>query len=257
MARRRSRGDRGARWLSRFFWLGVAAFAAWFSVERVAVPYMSDAGFRQVERHAEVIRAAAREFDLDPNLLAGIALAESSGRIDAVSEVGALGLFQLMLPTARERAELLDLPEPDRHALLTDAALNARLAASYLRWLSDRYDEHGDRVLAAYNAGPGRLEGWIREWGSYDAWHAARASESPVIAYARKVRRYRDRFAERGVIEPPQPAASGAPPALASTLPPPLQGPVPLELPADPTPQPEVPLDVPTVAPPPPDSNRP
>jgi soluble lytic murein transglycosylase-like protein len=184
---------------------------------------------QRVESHAEVIRAAALEARIDPNLLAAIMLSESGGRVDAVSRVDALGLFQLMLPTAQERARVLRLPEPTREELLSDPLLNARLAASYLRWLDRRYDGHLEPMLIAYNAGPGRLGRWIREAGSYDAWRAEReaAGNSDVLRYAAKVIRFRGVFAERGVIapqidRPPAPAGADEPPA-ALYGPPPAQ----------------------------------
>ncbi len=210
---RRRRNDRG-RWIHRLFWLGVLAFAGWFSVERVARPVMTASGYRRVEGYSELIRAAAGEFALDPNLLAGVALAESSGRPDAVSPAGALGMFQLMLPTARERAALLGLPEPEREDLLADPALNARLSAHYLRWLGRRYGGNFEAALVAYNTGPGRLDGWIRNHGSYDSWRSESVGESAVLAYALRVLAYRDEFAARGVIVPkaePAPAVLSIP----------------------------------------------
>lgn len=198
-ARRRQRGA----WIHRLFWLGVAGLALWFSFERVVRPTMSSAGYRRVEGYRELIVAAAGEAGIDANLLAGVALAESSGRPDVVSSAGALGMFQLMLPTARERAALLKLPEPTRDDLLRDPALNGRLAANYLRWLTRRYSGNTEAALCAYNAGPGRVDGWIRERGSYDAWRAERVGESAVLGYAQKVLQYRDVFAQRAVIVPP------------------------------------------------------
>ncbi|MBM3986483.1 MAG: lytic transglycosylase domain-containing protein [Planctomycetes bacterium] len=215
---RRRRNDRG-RWIHRVFWLGVLAFVGWFSVERVARPVMASVGYRRVEGYGELIRAAAAEFGLDPNLLAGVALAESSGRPEAVSEAGALGMFQLMLPTARERAALLGLREPEREDLLADPALNARLSAHYLRWLARRYDGDFEAALVAYNAGPGRLDGWIRRHGSYPAWRSESVGESAVLDYARRVLAYRDEFAARGHISPASPA-DGTARVLASEVPP-------------------------------------
>jgi soluble lytic murein transglycosylase-like protein len=210
------------RWFNRAFWFGVLAFVAWFSIERVAVPVMAESGYRHVERHTTLLRSAADEFALNPSLLAGLVLAESSGRPDAESSAGALGLCQLMLPTARERARLLHLPEPSRSDLLTKPALNARLGASYLRWLLDRYQGAVEPALVAYNAGPGRLDDWIKESGDYPSWRSAHAGHSDVLAYAKKVQRYRDHFAARGVIAPifDQPPA---PPLLTSA--PPTYGP--------------------------------
>lgn len=200
MPRRRTKRD---AWIHRLFWLGVLGLALWFSFERVARPVMSSAGYRRVEGYRELIVAAADEAGVDANLLAGVALAESSGRPGVVSSAGALGMFQLMLPTARERAALLRLPEPSRDDLLRDPALNGRLAANYLRWLLRRYSGNSEAALCAYNAGPGRVDGWIRERGSYDAWRAERAGASAVLAYAQKVLHFRDEFAQRAVIVPP------------------------------------------------------
>jgi soluble lytic murein transglycosylase-like protein len=145
-------------------------------------------------------------------------LSESGGDVGAVSDADALGLFQLMLPTAQERARRMRLPEPSRGDLLEDGRLNTRLAAHYLRWLERRYDGHLESVLVAYNAGPGRLERWIREAGGYHAWRAARdtAGDSGVLRYAAKVARYRAVFAERGRIahaadQPPAPDSAGEP----------------------------------------------
>lgn len=162
-------------------------------------------GVHRVESHADAIRYAAVESDVDPNLLAAIMLAESGGRVDVVSDAGALGLYQLMMPTAVERARVLHLPEPTREHLLGDAMLNTRLGASYVRWLELYYDGDLEKMLIAYNAGPGRLKKWSQEAGSYEAWYQTRveAEHSPVLAYVRLVTHYRDRFARRGVILPP------------------------------------------------------
>jgi soluble lytic murein transglycosylase-like protein len=171
--------------------------------------------YPRVEGHAEVIRFAAAESSIDANLLAAIMLAESGGRVGAVSSADALGLYQLQLGTARDAARWLDLPEPTRSDLLTDRLLNARLGARYLRWLSERYEGDLERMLIAYNAGPGRLDGWIEAAGGYAAWRAERvaAGNSDVLAYVAKVERTKERFAERGVIVPRAPEQPPEPPA--------------------------------------------
>jgi soluble lytic murein transglycosylase-like protein len=203
--------------------LAVGALALWLFARRGAVESaVRSAAVRshlpRVESHAAWIVEAANESRVDPHLLAAVMLSESGGDVGAVSSAGALGLFQLMLPTARERAQRMRLPEPSRGDLLEDGRLNTRLAAHYLRWLERRYDGHLESVLVAYNAGPGRLERWIREAGSYHAWRAARdaAGDSGVLRYAAKVARYRAVFAERGHIartadQPPAPGSAPAP----------------------------------------------
>lgn len=154
----------------------------------------------RVEALREPIRAAAAEQNLDPNLIAGIVAAESSGRVDAVSKVGAMGLMQLMPSAAGDAAKKLRIPEPTREQLLTDAELNLRLGARHFAWTLKHEENDIERALVAYNAGRGRLAGWIREAGSYTAWRAEReaAGDSSVLAYARKVLTYAETFRKRG-----------------------------------------------------------
>lgn len=208
--RRRQRSPR-SRWLLRGLAAAALLLLAWAgwhwrrtlmsgAVEQVV--YRSH--IQRVESHAEAIRFAASESRVDPNLLAAMMLSESGGRVGAVSSVGALGLFQLMLPTAVERARALRLPEPTREDLLRDPLLNARLAASYLKWLERRYDGHLEQMLIAYNAGPGRLARWIRDAGGYHAWRAEReaAGDSEVLRYVAKVRHFHEIFAQRALVAP-------------------------------------------------------
>lgn len=89
---------------------------------------------------------------------------ESGGRHDAVSPRGAQGLMQLMPETAREVAEELGL-EYDERRLLADGAYNKQLGTAYLRKMLDRYDGVGALALAAYNAGPGRVDDWLQRFG--------------------------------------------------------------------------------------------
>jgi len=214
-SKRRRRKSRGGRWWLLALALGIAAVV--FLPRRELRGYWSERqGLTRVEGHAALIVAAARETNLDANLLAGVMMVESRGHVDAKSPVGALGLFQLIHSTAQERAALLKLPPPSRQDLVSDAALNTRLGAHYLAWLMRRYQGEEERVLIAYNAGPGRLERWIKEAGSYAAWRDARerAGNSEVLAYARNVQNYRQRFADRGTIVPT--AAAGDPTPSAS-----------------------------------------
>jgi soluble lytic murein transglycosylase-like protein len=165
-------------------------------------------GVRRVEEHAGLLRAAAAESGMDPCLLAGVMYVESRGRVDAVSSAGALGLFQLMPASAGDAAKRLRLPEPSRAELLADGALNARLAASHLRWLYRLEGPELERVLVAYNAGRGKLRRWVSDAGSWRAWREQqmREGDSETLTYAQQVLEFAERFRERGVIAPPEPA---------------------------------------------------
>ncbi|MCQ2982007.1 MAG: lytic transglycosylase domain-containing protein [Treponemataceae bacterium] len=108
--------------------------------------------------HKEAILAAAREFDLDPSLLFGLIRSESYFDAAVVSHAGAIGLSQLMTPTAGDVARKLKVSDYD----LTDPETNARFGAFYLAELVRRLD--GDVLLAAmsYNAGITNVRNWRR-----------------------------------------------------------------------------------------------
>lgn len=171
-------------------------------------------GLKRVEAHAELLRKVGAEARIDPCLLAGIMWAESRGRLDAVSPRGALGLFQLMPVAASDAAKRLKLPEPTREELLTNAELNARLAANHLAWLVRNEGPAVERVLVAYNAGRGKMRGWIKDFGGYDAWRAerARSGKSESLNYAISVLEVAEVFRARSQIatqpEPPLNSAS-------------------------------------------------
>ncbi|BFN26465.1 soluble lytic murein transglycosylase precursor [Pseudomonas sp. SCT] len=89
---------------------------------------------------------------------------ESSGNVAAVSPKGARGLMQLMPGTARDMAAELGLPF-DEARLTSDAEYNKRLGSAYLNKMLERYDGHQALALAAYNAGPGKVDEWLKNHG--------------------------------------------------------------------------------------------
>ena len=88
---------------------------------------------------------------------------ESRGNPKAVSPKGARGLMQLMPGTARQVAR--DLGIAYDPAKLDDPEYNQRLGEEYLRQMLERYDGNVAMALAAYNAGPGRVDEWIKKNG--------------------------------------------------------------------------------------------
>ncbi|BAN49915.1 transglycosylase SLT domain-containing protein [Metapseudomonas resinovorans] len=89
---------------------------------------------------------------------------ESSGNPQAVSPKGARGLMQLMPDTAREMAAELGLAYSEER-LTQDPAYNRQLGTAYLNKMLDRYDGNRVLALAAYNAGPGKVDEWLQANG--------------------------------------------------------------------------------------------
>ncbi len=100
-----------------------------------------------LSRFRSEIDAATQDTGLSPQLIAAVINAESSGNPRAVSPKGAVGLMQLMPGTAAE-VGVDDAENP---------AENILGGSRYLKKLLDRFGELR-LALAAYNAGPARVE---------------------------------------------------------------------------------------------------
>lgn len=128
-------------------WVAGGPVAA-MPISTLASPEDIDFAARSVplDYSAKVAELAAK-YDLSPALIEAVVWQESRWRADAVSPKGAQGLAQLMPATARE----LGVDPHDPYA-------NLEGGARYLRAQLDRFDGDLEKALAAYNAGPGRVE---------------------------------------------------------------------------------------------------
>ncbi len=97
---------------------------------------------------ADVVGAASGRYRLDPDLVNSVIRAESGFKVHAVSPKGAQGLMQLMPGTASKLGI--------QNAF--DPAANVDGGTRYLRELLERYNFDMVKALAAYNAGPQRVE---------------------------------------------------------------------------------------------------
>ncbi len=95
-----------------------------------------------------VVSAASKRNNLDPDLVNSLILIESGFDPNAVSPKGARGLMQLMPQTAARMGV--------QNAM--DPAANVEAGTRYLGELLSRYHNDLSKALAAYNAGPDRVE---------------------------------------------------------------------------------------------------
>ena len=147
----------------RFVLSGVILLAAltvgFFYVEDTKPSWY--ARLRYPLEYEHILRGHARQYELDPALLAAVIYRESKFDPDARSSSGAIGLMQLLPDTAEgialytggTRFEVDDLYDPE---------INVRYGSFYLRRLLNKY---GDvrLALATYNAGQANVDGWRAE----------------------------------------------------------------------------------------------
>ena len=145
--------------MRRVLWLVpvavVAGAAAWIFL---ATPNTVER-FRYPLRYKAIVRGHARNYHLNPALLAAVIEVESKFRADAKSSSGAIGLMQILPSTAHGIAvhtggtgfRTDDLYNPE---------INVRYGSWYLRHLLDKYDDERT-ALAAYNAGQDNVDRWL------------------------------------------------------------------------------------------------
>lgn len=103
------------------------------------------------------ISKGAATYNLDPYLVAAVVKTESGFDKDASSGVAG-GLMQITDATAEYIAERTDY-EYDRRL---EPDTNIMMGCYYLSYLIDRFSDT-DTALAAYNAGPAKVDGWLKD----------------------------------------------------------------------------------------------
>ena len=96
----------------------------------------------------EIVTSASNRYGIDPDIVLSLIHAESAFDPNAISPKGAQGLMQLMPQTATS----MGVENP------MDAAANVEGGTRYLRELLTLYHEDLTKALAAYNAGPARIQ---------------------------------------------------------------------------------------------------
>ncbi|WP_242447435.1 lytic transglycosylase domain-containing protein [Aurantiacibacter aquimixticola] len=97
-------------------------------------------------------------------LVHAIARQESQFAENAISHAGARGLMQFMPATAREEARRANMSY-SASRLMSDPQYAMRLGSNHIERLLRQYDGSYPLAFAAYNAGPGNVNRWLRERG--------------------------------------------------------------------------------------------
>ncbi|KYG62713.1 lytic murein transglycosylase [Bdellovibrio bacteriovorus] len=115
-------------------------------------------GYPQV--YASLYQAEAERYGIHINLLRSLTRQESAFNLQAVSTSNALGLMQMIPPTAQEVSKKLgmkvELPED-----MFRPEVNIPMGSFYISQMLDQFERNVPFALAAYNAGPHRLKTWM------------------------------------------------------------------------------------------------
>jgi len=157
----------------------------------------------------EVVISASGRYRLDPDLVNSVIKAESGFNVRAVSPKGAQGLMQLMPGTASQ----LGVPNA------FDPQANVEGGTKYLRELLERYNFDLVKALAAYNAGPQRVE----QFGGVPPYYETRAYVARVVKDFNKKKAAQEKAAssssaKKGASHPSAKAQSSASMTQGSSL---------------------------------------
>lgn len=131
--------------------------------------------------YREFVKAAAVRYSVDADLIASVMAAESNFDPKAISKRNARGLMQL-LPETAARFGVQDIFDPQE---------NIDAGTHYLRDLLQRYNNDLALALAAYNAGPERVE----QFGRVPPY-------AETVSYVRRVKRAYDKSKSGPASEP-------------------------------------------------------
>lgn len=113
-------------------------------------------------KYSKYIKEYSKEYNLSPYFVASIIKTESNFNEGAKSHKSAYGLMQITPKTAKWAAEKMGLINYSDE-LLFSPEFNIRMGCWYLGNLNKEFNNNGDLVLAAYNAGRGNVKKWLQD----------------------------------------------------------------------------------------------
>lgn len=138
--------------------------------------------------HMAVIDKYCSVYGVDENLVSAIIKAESNFREDAVSHAEAKGIMQITDDTFNFCKENIRLESEN----IFDVDANIHAGVWYLSFLSEKYDENTENILAAYNAGMGNVDNWLKDPRySSDGKTLKKVPFSETAHYVEKIKRYK------------------------------------------------------------------
>ena len=111
--------------------------------------------------YSEYVYKYSEENNLDPFLVFAIIKNESKFNRNIESSSGAIGLMQHMEETAMEMANEIGHNVAAKEALYNPDT-NIKIGTRYFAYLLKHYNDNKGLAIAAYNAGMGNVDNWIK-----------------------------------------------------------------------------------------------
>lgn len=111
------------------------------------------------KKYEEYVEKYSAEENIDPILIYSIIKAESNFNEEIESNMGAIGLMQLMEETAKEQSRKLGIEYKKEN--LYNPEYNIRMGTKYFSSLLKTFNNNYLLAFAAYNAGIGNVQKWI------------------------------------------------------------------------------------------------
>lgn len=143
-----------------------------YAIRTLAVAsYWDDLNIRFPMAYKGALIAAAKNQHISPNWAFAIIRQESAFNERIKSPAGAMGLMQLMPGTAKETARKNAITLQETQDAL-EPTTNIKLGTAFLGQMYSRFQNNRILASAAYNAGPGRVNQWLRNAQNvdFDVW---------------------------------------------------------------------------------------
>ncbi|SMG54015.1 soluble lytic murein transglycosylase [Paenibacillus aquistagni] len=147
--------------------------------------------------YKDTIQQKAQDQELDPLLVAAIIRVETNYIAGRESRKGAVGVMQLMPSTAEWAMQQMKLRSHFSLEQLKDEVdPNITIGTWYLKSLINMYDNNIVAAVAAYNAGPGNVNEWLKN-GTWDGSLDTAKNSIPfneTRMYVKKVFHYYEKY---------------------------------------------------------------
>ena len=154
MARRAKRKNRGTVFLLVLIILSVIAFALYKSVPAFLKKNVYP------KKYSEYVERYSEEYDIDENFIYAVIKTESGFDPDARSNVGAVGLMQLMPIAFKEVSNNIEDNKGLKYSDMYNPEYNIMYGTWYLDYLYEQFGSY-ELTIAAYHAGMTEVRGWL------------------------------------------------------------------------------------------------